>query len=119
MITRGAESVVNKFASQAITTGELGLINSTVGKLGGAGAAGGLISAGFEDCNQRANFADANKRPAAIGAVVGQAAVGVAAGVAGAQVGAIIGTAIPIPGVGTVVGAAVGFGVGCAQRHGC
>ncbi len=114
LITKGTQSVVNKFASQALTTGESRLVSSTVGKLGGAGAAGGLISAGFEAYNQRANFADPNKRPEAIGAVVGQAAVGVAAGVAGAQVGAMIGTAIPIPGVGTVVGAAVGFGVGYA-----
>ena len=114
LITRGTQSVVNRFASQALTTGESRLISSTVGKLGGAGAAGGLISAGFEAYNQRANFSDPSKRPEAIGAVVGQAAVGVAAGVAGAQIGAMIGTAIPIPGVGTVVGAAVGFGVGYA-----
>ena len=112
--TRAAQSVVSRFGSQALTTAESKAVSATFGRLGGAGAAGGLISAGFEAYHQGANLIDPNKHPEAIGAVVGQAAVGVAAGVAGAQIGAMIGTAIPIPGVGTVAGAVIGFGVGYA-----
>lgn len=39
-------------------------------------------------------------------------------GAQGASIGAGIGTAIPIPGVGTAVGAAVGFGIGAAIGFG-
>jgi hypothetical protein len=45
-------------------------------------------------------------------AVKGLGSMAIATGCA--EVGAAIGTAIPIPGVGTVVGAAVGFGIGLA-----
>jgi hypothetical protein len=86
--------------------------STLVSRLGGAGAGGGVISAGMEVWNQREKLMNAETRPEAVGAVVTQAAVGVAAGVAGAQAGAVIGSFIPVPGVGTVVGAAVGFGVG-------
>jgi hypothetical protein len=97
-------SVTNALANRGAST--------LVSRLGGAGAGGGVISAGMEVWNQRENLMNAETRPEAVGAVVSQAAVGVAAGVAGAQAGAVIGSFIPVPGVGPVVGAAVGFGVG-------
>ncbi len=112
VINKAATATTEQIAKQALTTGESKVLSSTVGKLAGAGVAGGVIGAGMEAWNQRDNFGDAAKRPDAVGAVVSQAAIGVAAGVAGAQAGAMIGSFIPVPGVGTVVGAAVGFGVG-------
>jgi hypothetical protein len=100
--------------SANLTTAESRLLSSNVGKLAGAGFAGGVIGAGVETVRQWDNLQNDQTAAKAVGSIAGQAAVGVAAGVAGAQIGAMIGTAIPIPGVGTVAGAAVGFAVGWA-----
>jgi hypothetical protein len=100
--------------SANLTTAESRLISSNVGKLAGAGFAGGVIGAGVETVRQWDNLQNDQTAAKAVGSIAGQAVVGVAAGVAGAQIGAMIGTAIPIPGVGTVAGAAVGFAVGYA-----
>ncbi len=100
--------------SANLTTAESRLLSSNVGKLAGAGVAGGVIGAGVETVRQWDNLQNDQTAAKAVGSIAGQAAVGVAAGVAGAQIGAMIGTAIPIPGVGTVAGAAVGFAVGYA-----
>jgi hypothetical protein len=100
--------------SANLTTAESRLLSSNVGKLAGAGFAGGVIGAGVETVRQWDNLQNDQTAAKAVGSIAGQAAVGVAAGVAGAQIGAMIGTAIPIPGVGTVAGAAVGFAVGYA-----
>ena len=100
--------------SANLTTAESRLISANVGKLAGAGFAGGVIGAGVETVRQWDNLQNDQTSAKAVGSIAAQAAVGIAAGVAGAQIGAMIGTAIPIPGVGTVAGAAVGFAVGWA-----
>ena len=90
---------------------------SLAGKAGGGGVAGAVINAGFSAVDQVGKYQRGEVSGAkAIGTVAGEAAVGAAvgvgAGIAGAEAGAVIGSFIPIPGVGTVAGAVVGFGVG-------
>ncbi|MEL7367402.1 MAG: YwqJ-related putative deaminase [Myxococcota bacterium] len=77
-------------------------------RLGGAGAAGALISAGFSSADNIAAYNRGEITGAeAAGNIAGDVVVGTSAAVAGAAAGAAIGSIIP--GAGTVVGAAAGF----------
>ncbi|AXJ12912.1 hypothetical protein [Streptococcus pluranimalium] len=90
-----------------------------VGKAGKALKGLGLISSAIEVTgNVKENFID--DKASSVSEKIrnftadqgGDIVTGVASASAGAAIGAAAGTLIPIPGVGTVVGAAVGYGVG-------
>ena len=110
-----ARNVVGRLAStesSALTSQTFSSTARTVlGRVGGAGAVGGIVNGGFAAYDQiRAYNRGEVTASQAIGTVVGEAGTGVAAGMAGAAAGAAIGSIIP--GAGTIVGGVIGFVVG-------
>lgn len=116
--TVGAGSAaLENYATRTITSMSGGAARTAFGQMTrqalGAGAAGGIVNAGFAAFNNYEALQNGDMTGAQYtGQIVGEAAVGLAAGVSGAYAGAVIGSFIPVPVVGTVVGAAVGFVVG-------
>jgi hypothetical protein len=82
-------------------------------RLGGAGAAGAVISAGLSIYDNREGLAHGDSQ--AIGRVAGDAVVGAGAALSGAAAGAVIGSAVPV--LGTAVGAVVGLGIGIGADY--
>jgi hypothetical protein len=98
----------------AADAGALSAATRTVAtRLGGAGAAGAVISAGMSIYDNREGLAQGDSQ--AIGRVVGDTAVGASAALSGAAAGAVAGSFVPV--VGTAVGAVVGLGVGLVADH--
>lgn len=117
---RVAGSAVQRAATSVATTagaaeaGAIGAATRTVAtRLGGAGAAGAVISAGISVYENREGLMQGDSD--AIGRVAGDTVVGATAALSGAAAGAAIGSVVP--GVGTVVGAVVGLGVGFAADY--
>ncbi len=82
-------------------------------RLGGAGVAGAVISAGVSIYENRDGLTSGDSQ--AISNVAGNVAVGTSAALGGAAAGAAISSVVP--GVGTAVGAVVGLGVGFATDY--
>ena len=119
-VERVATSIGSKVG--AADAGALGAATRTVAtRLGGAGVAGAVISAGFSAYENREGLIHGNSK--AIGRVAGDTVVGAGAALAGATAGAMAGAAAGaafgsvIPVAGTVVGAVVGLGVGFAADY--
>ncbi|MCD6632204.1 LXG domain-containing protein [Lactococcus cremoris] len=75
---------------------------------------GGVFSAlsiGLDYNDQMSQYNDVGR---AIKNTAAHAAIGVGGSTAGAYIGGIIGSAIPVPGLGTIAGAAIGAGIGWA-----
>ncbi len=98
-------------AAEATAAGTLARTAAT--RLGGAGAAGAVISAGMSAYENREGLARGDSR--AIGNVAGDVVVGGSAALAGAAAGAAIGSVVPV--AGTAIGAVVGLGVGFAADY--
>ncbi len=111
-IERTAASTAAKLgAADAATLGTGARVVGT--RLGGAGAAGAVVSAGLSIYQNRDGLARGDSE--AIGRVAGDAVVGAGSALAGAAAGAAIGSVVP--GVGTVVGAVVGLGAGAVADY--
>jgi hypothetical protein len=76
-----------------------------------AGAAGTLLSVGLDYDEQMSKYHDQGR---AITNTAAHAALGAGGTAVGTYIGGVLGTAIPIPGVGTVLGAAAGAVIGTA-----
>jgi hypothetical protein len=117
LVERGIGTIERQVASKAVSSeaaaGVGSLARSAASRLGGAGIAGAVVNSGFAAVDQIQAYQRGEVTGSqAIGTVAGEAVVGAGAGVAGAAAGAAIGSIVP--GAGTVVGAVVGFAVGCA-----
>lgn len=112
-------SIENRLAgsTSSLFTGTTGSVaRQTAGRIGGAGVIGGVVNGGFAAYDQIGAYKRGEVTGSqAIGTVVGETAVGVGAGMAGAAAGAAIGSIVP--GLGTVVGGAVGFVVGVGAGY--
>lgn len=122
------EKITSKIGASAFAKSPLGgkLMSSAAGKAGASalskGIGGGLASGATELVIGGREQLEAYQRgdvtgPQAIGNTLGSAAVSAATGAAGAAAGAAIGSFIPIPIVGTVAGAAIGFGLDYAASN--
>ncbi|MFL6700042.1 MAG: DUF4329 domain-containing protein [Vitreoscilla sp.] len=111
-VQRAASSIANRLGSA--DAGAVGATARTLAtRLGGAGVAGAVISAGFSAYQNREGLMRGDSK--AIGNVAGDATVGAGAALAGAAAGAAIGSIVPV--AGTAVGAVVGLGVGFAADY--
>ena len=111
-VQRAASSIASKLGSA--DAGAVGATARTLAtRLGGAGVAGAVISAGFSAYQNREGLMRGDSK--AIGNVAGDTAVGAGAALAGAAAGAAIGSIVPV--AGTAVGAVVGLGVGFAADY--
>lgn len=111
-----AEEVIERVVSGAPSVTS-GMTSSTfrlaARQLRGAGVAGAVIGGGFAVYDNFSAYQNGEITGAQFtGRVAGEAVTSAGAGVAGAYVGAVVGSFIPIPVVGTLAGAAIGFGVG-------
>jgi Domain of unknown function (DUF4329) len=111
-LQRASTAAAARFgAADAVALGAGGRVLAT--RLGGAGAAGAVISAGISIYDNRDGLARGDSK--AIGRVAGDVVVGASAALGGAAAGAAIGSVVPV--VGTAVGAVVGLGVGIATDY--
>lgn len=87
-------------------------------RVGGAGAVGAVVGAGFSIYENREGLANGDSD--AIGDVAGDTVVAAGSALAGAATGAAIGSVVPVLGtaVGAVVGLGVGIGVDYVMRRG-
>lgn len=90
----------------------------TVGKFKGLKVAGGIgtvLSVGLDYDEQMSKYNDVGR---AVKNTAAHAVIGAGGSAAGAYIGGALGTVIPIPEVGTVLGAAIGAGIGYALNVG-
>ncbi len=111
LIERGAETVAKRAVGSEVASGVATAARGAAGRLAGAGVAGAVVNAGFSAVDQVGAYERGEVSGSqAIGTVVGETAIGAGAGLAGAAAGAALGSVVP--GIGNLVGAVVGFGVG-------
>lgn len=93
----------------------VGVATAVVERVAGGTTAGAVVAGAVSAWDNREGLAHGDSK--AIGNVAADATVGAVSVVAATEAGAAIGSFVPVPVVGTVRGAAVGFGVGMGVNY--